>query len=300
MVHLDLISQHQRRRTLTIVIPAKDEEEGIAQSIRSIPLRTLAAMGVDTDLLVVDGRSTDGTREIARALGATVIEDPGEGKGSALRAAIPHIMSDYVVMVDADGTYATDAIASVVGSLLHDQADVVMGRRTAALGAMSWLHQLGNGALTIAATWLMQRPCLDLCTGLWGFRRDTLATLPIEATRFELEADLFAVSVQQRLRIHSIDVDYLPRHGGSKLSTFSDGWRIGHCLLRRALFVPQALTEPGIAMGLLRDAVSARADPAPGTAAGFAIPSPTGPLQRHDWRSRAPPSSFEVEAEAGS
>lgn len=227
---------------VTLVVPAKNEEEAIGHTLRSLPQRTLEAMGLRTELVVLDGQSTDRTAEIARRLGATVITDDANGKGAALRAARSSIDGDIVVMLDADGTYAPDAIPRVVGPLMRDEADLVAGNRVIRPGAMRASHRTGNKLLSLQARALYGRPCPDLCTGLWGFRAAAFRALPLQSEGFELEADIFALSARLDLRTETVPVDYLPRQGVAKLSPVRDGLRIAWWLTRTR-FAPLPTTD---------------------------------------------------------
>ncbi|MGQ0535377.1 MAG: glycosyltransferase family 2 protein [Methanobacteriota archaeon] len=210
---------------VTIVLPAKDEEAAIGKTIRALPIRTLSAMGLSTELVVLDGRSRDATAAIAREAGAHVIVDREPGKTSAMRNARDAFRGDYVVMLDADGSYATDAIPRALGPLLRGEADVVMGDRVPLPGAMTPSHKFGNAVLSLTATVLYVRPCPDVCTGLWAFRREALRKIPLHGHGFGLEAELFSLATRLSLRIAHVPVDYLPREGTPKLAGH-DGFRI--------------------------------------------------------------------------
>lgn len=242
---------------VTLVVPAKDEGQAIAATLQSLPLSTLHAAGFRTEVIVLDGHSQDGTARIAAQLGATVLPDRSHGKASALREARALLHGDYVVMLDADGTYAPDAIPRMLALLAHGGADVVMADRTALDGSMSAVHRVGNALLSLGATVLYGRRVRDLCTGLWGFRSAALRSLPLQGRGFELEAELFALSARMRLRILHTRVDYLPRTGTSKLGG-ADGLRIGWCLVRNR-FVPvqRSAATPRV------DVLSPRADAVP-------------------------------------
>lgn len=228
---------------VTIVVPAKNEAEAIGETLRSLPLSTLHAAGFKTEVVLLDGHSRDGTAEIARRHGAIVVSDPEPGKGSAVRNARDSLRGDYVVMIDADGSYAPDAIPRVVSRLAWGEAEIVMGTRRMQEGAMSGLHRVGNSVLSLGAAVLYGRPCADLCTGLWGFRAESLRALPLTSRGFELEAELFSLASRLDLRIARVPVDYLPRKGETKLSSGRDGLRIGWCLLR-SRFIP--LQQPEV------------------------------------------------------
>jgi glycosyltransferase involved in cell wall biosynthesis len=253
------------RRLVSIVVPAKDEEAAIGVTLDSLPVDTLRTIGYDSEVVVLDGNSTDRTVEIARNWGATVVQDRGQGKGAAVREARAAINGDYTVMMDADGTYAADAIPRVLDPLARDLADIVMGNRRKQAGAMTGVHRIGNAMLSLGAATLYGRRCPDLCTGLWGFKTDALRALPMQSMGFELEAELFSLAARMKYRIHHTNVDYLPRAGTSKLTAF-DGFRIGWTLVRsRFQDLPPA-------------SLGAPARPAAGTPFGApaALPEPSG------------------------
>lgn len=232
------------RRTglVTIVIPAKDEAEGIGETLRSLPVATLRAAGYDVEVVVLDGNSRDDTAAIARAWGAAVVTDREPGKGAALRHGRTALRGDYVIMLDGDGTYAPDAIPRLVEQLAWGEADVVMGCRRTNAGSMTGVHRLGNALLSFGAAVLYARRCPDVCTGMWGFRGEALRALPLRSRGFELEAEIFAVATRLGLRVGFAPVDYLPRRGRTKLST-GDGLRIGWCLVQ-SRFRPLARPRP--------------------------------------------------------
>ena len=227
------------------MIPAKDEEAAIGPTLRSLPRATLRAMGFDVEVVILDGQSRDRTRDVVYEHGdATVVFDRERGKGRAFINGRPHFRGDYIVMLDADGTYAPDAIPRVLGLLAWGEADVVMGDRTPLEGSMSGSHKIGNAILSAMAKVLYAKHCPDLCTGLWGFTGEALAAMPLRSHRFELEAELFALAARQGLRIAHTPVDYLPRTGSAKLST-SDALRIGWWLMRsRVVGLTYGATEP--------------------------------------------------------
>ena len=221
----------RERERVTIVVPARNEEAALAPMLRSLPRATLRAAGFDTEVIVLDGHSTDRTPDVARRYGARVIADRQWGKGCAIRNSIAEFTGDYVVMLDADGTYAADAIPRVLDPLAWGDADVVMGARVVQPGAMTGTHRIGNAILSATASLLYARRTPDVCTGLWGFRAEALRAMPLRSFRFELEAEMFALSARLGMRVTQVPVDYLPRTGSAKLAT-SDAIRIAWWLLR--------------------------------------------------------------------
>jgi glycosyltransferase involved in cell wall biosynthesis len=233
-----------RKPRVTIVLPARNEEATIGATIRCLPIETLAALGFETEVFVLDGRSHDRTAAIANQMGAVVVPDRQRGKGAALRNARALFNGDYVVMLDADGTYAADAIPRAVALLVRGQADVVMGHRLLQHGSMKGTHLVGNVVLSMLASVLYNTSCPDLCTGLWAFRRHALQALPIQSNGFDLEAELFSLSSRMGLRIERIRVDYLPRDGAAKLDFGADGLAIVQRLVRTRFLSLDELAEP--------------------------------------------------------
>jgi dolichol-phosphate mannosyltransferase len=234
------------RGTVTIVLPARNEEEAIGPTLRSIPKDTLRSAGFEVQTMVLDGHSDDRTRDVVyKHGGATVVFDQQLGKARALINARELFEGDYVVMLDADGTYPPEALPRVLAPLTWDEADVVMGARRPQPGAMAGLHKFGNVVLSSLASLLYGRWCRDLCTGMWGFRSEALHALPLRSHRFELEAEMFALASRLGLRIEETTIDYLPRRGSSKL-TMSDAVRIVWWLLRSRVvrLDPETSPEP--------------------------------------------------------
>lgn len=116
---------------ITVVIPTLNEARSLGDVIEHVKPYT-------TDILVVDGRSPDGTAQIASALGARVVFDNGKGKGEAIRSVIPYLEREITVFIDADGSHNPDDIPALIGPILDNSADHVSGSRL--IGGSSELH----------------------------------------------------------------------------------------------------------------------------------------------------------------
>ena len=244
-----------------LLIPTLNEEAAIRKLVTDA-LEALALTLLPKHsyrIVVADGGSTDYTKLIVSAIAAhnsnvILIKVPC-GKGSGVRAAIKWAENkyDYIFMLDGDGTYSPYNVAAMLpyletpeeralpvrmtmGKASNVQYDVVCGvRKYREPGAMHWLHVMGNTALTVLAD-LLYWPSWtgDLCTGMWGFRAEVLAGLPLVAERFELEADLFACAANKGLRIFCSPIAYKARADGDKpkLRTW-DGVLIAWHLVKR-------------------------------------------------------------------
>src|SRR5881409_1234242 len=114
--------------SLSILLPALNEEDGIAAVLKRIPRQTLQEKGIAYSVHLLDGRSTDRTRAVAKRLGAEIFVQSGNGKGSAFREFVPKIRDQYVVLLDSDGTYPPEVIPDIVGKL-GAGSPVVIGSR---------------------------------------------------------------------------------------------------------------------------------------------------------------------------
>lgn len=233
-------------KTVSILLPARNEEDGVAAVLAEIPYRELRRRGWAVDVAVVDGNSSDRTREVAASWGARVIVQEGRGKGMAVRSALPQLEGEYVVMIDADRTYPAWDVPAFLDRL-EAGADVVLGTRmrgTLHPGAMSLTHRVGNRGLSLLASLLHGKRVTDVCTGMWGFRRDAVLDLKLTSREFEIEAELFARIVRARLVLEEMPIDYRPRVGATKLGGIRDGFRIGWKLLELRLAPGPRGTRP--------------------------------------------------------
>ena len=219
---------------LIVLLPARDEEDGIGEVIDRIPIPSISEMGYDTRVIVVDGHSTDSTREIAQAKGAELIRQKSpQGKGLGVREALRLILNgresneDLIVMLDADATYSPEDLPRFVEMLQTNE--VVWGSRMRGRiekDAMSRTNRLGNNILSFCASILFMKRTTDLCTGYWGFRSGSLAEISLRAEGFTLEANLFGSVAKSNLKTCEIPIDYAHREGTSTLTWYHDGPRI--------------------------------------------------------------------------
>jgi glycosyltransferase involved in cell wall biosynthesis len=222
------------RARICVLLPALNEAATIGRVIEAIPVTELARAGYEVGVLVADGNSTDGTRQIAAGKGADVFVETRPGKGIAVINALKQVTADFVFMLDADATYPPDRIPDMLSLL--ETYDAVAGSRLRGRReprAMSGLNLVGNRLLSRLATFLYGRKVSDVCTGFWGFRGSVVKSLRLSATAFDLEADLFSQLVRRGYSIAEIPVDYRRRADRPKLRSLRDGTRIGWALIVR-------------------------------------------------------------------
>jgi dolichol-phosphate mannosyltransferase len=220
---------------LVIILPTLNEERTIGKVIDEIPRAILEERGYQVKILVVDGNSTDLTRQIAQEKGVEVIIEPRKGKGRAVRTAFEQVKADFVFMLDADYTYPAAYIPDML-DMLHQGYDVVIGSRLKGereKGAMSRLNTIGNHLLTLMAKVLYLTRISDLCTGYWGLKGGVIPRFQLTADGFNFEAELFTQIVKKGYSIGEVPIYYRRRPTPAKLSSIKDGLNIGWTLLSR-------------------------------------------------------------------
>jgi glycosyltransferase involved in cell wall biosynthesis len=243
---------------VSIVIPCLNEAPAIESCVRSAR-QVLEESGLTGEVIVADNDSEDGSGELAAAAGATVVHEARRGYGSAYLAGFAAARGTFIITADADQTYDFAEIPRFV-TQLEDGADMVIGNRMNNIlpGAMPWLHRyIGNPVLSGFLNLLYRSGVHDAHCGMRALRRDSLAKLRLRSTGMEFASEMVVRAVKEELKVTEFDIDYRPREGDSKLSSFRDGWRHLKLLLVNS---PTALfMVPGLAMlvlGLLGMALS--------------------------------------------
>lgn len=217
------------KKDLTILIPCLNEVEtiGTVVSKASIYLQSQDILG---EILVADNGSTDGSQELARSLGATVIEVPIKGYGAALISGINACDSKFIVMGDADDSYALDDLELFLEKL-NDGYDLVMGNRFKggiAPKAMPWLHKyVGNPFLSWLGRLMFKVPIGDFHCGLRAFQTHSVRNLNLKSTGMEFASEMVVKASINGLKITEVPTTLRPdgRSRAPHLRTWRDGWR---------------------------------------------------------------------------
>ncbi len=211
---------------VSVVIPCLNEAESIVACVRAAS-KALDGGGYTGEVLVVDNGSTDGSGELAAGAGARVVLQPRRGYGNAYLAGLAAARGRYIVMLDADMTYDANELPRFVAAL-EDGGDIVLGDRMKSIqpGAMPWLHRhVGNPVLTGLLNSLFGTEVNDAHCGMRALRREVLPKLDLRTTGMELASEMVIRAAKAGLDIRQFPIEYHPRQGESKLSTWSDGWR---------------------------------------------------------------------------
>ncbi|HVR05839.1 MAG TPA: glycosyltransferase family 2 protein [Solirubrobacteraceae bacterium] len=211
---------------VSVVIPCLNEAENIERCVTQA-WRALELADLDGEVVVADNDSEDGSAELAEQAGARVIHQPVRGYGSAYLAGFAAARGRFIVMADADLTYDFNEIPRFVDQL-REGADLVMGDRMKNIrpGAMPWHHRyIGNPLLSRFLNMLFHTGVSDAHCGMRAFRRDRLELLDLRAPGMEFASEMVVRAAKAKLDIRQFPIEYHPRGGESKLSSFRDGWR---------------------------------------------------------------------------
>ena len=220
---------------VAFIVPAHNEARTIGEVLERI-----AALSLDTQVIVVDDGSTDETASIverfADQYGATtLLRQRNRGKGAAIRAALPYVAADIVVIQDADMEYDPADVPTLIEPLRSGVADVVYGSRLSGGKSqrvhMFW-HLVGNRFLTLLTNVLFNTTLSDMETGYKAFRSEVLRGLQLQEDGFGIEPEITGKICRQKLRIYEVPIAYYGRtYAEGKKITWRDGLAAAGVLL---------------------------------------------------------------------
>jgi hypothetical protein len=209
-----------RDKSVSVVIPCYNEEEGVAVVIKSLP-------DFIDEVVVVDNNSTDRTAEVAEELGARVIFEGTKGYGAAYKAGLPAVKGDITVTMDGDGTYPVEQIGECIDYLLDNGLDFVSAARFPLKDsdAMYFSNKLGNTILTVATLVLFMRNVRDSQSGMWIYRSEIYPKLNLKSDGMPLSEEIKINAIRHPdIEFDEYHVNYHPRVGEVKLNKWKDGF----------------------------------------------------------------------------
>jgi glycosyltransferase involved in cell wall biosynthesis len=205
-------------RDVSVVIPAFNEEEGIADVVQGMRSR-----GPWLEVVVVDDGSTDETAARAGAAGARVVRHPyNKGNGAAVKTGIREAQGSVVLLMDADGQHSPEDAHAVIAPV--GTHDMVIGARSSQ--DQAWTRALGNAVFKAVASWLTGRPIPDLTSGFRAARRDRLLDiLHLLPNGFSYPTTSCLAFLKAGYNVAFVPITARRRLGRSKIRALRDGTR---------------------------------------------------------------------------
>lgn len=200
---------------VSVIIPTHNEAQAIGRVLADLPRDRV------TEIIVVDSNSTDGTGELARKMGARVIEEPRRGYGRACLTGLANAQSpDVVVFLDGDYSDRPSELPIILAPILEERADITLGSRfgeKSKRGALPWHQSFGNRLAAGLIRLLYATKITDLGPFRAG-RADVLRALALEEATYGWAVEMIVKGAIAGFRIVEVPVSYHPRIGKSKIS----------------------------------------------------------------------------------
>ncbi len=240
--------------TLSVVIPAYNEEEGIAEIVeRVLAMRPpLEEEGVELELIVVDDGSHDRTAEIVRGYDDVRLlqHNPNRGYGAALKTGFCAARGNLLGFLDADGTYPPESFPTLCREISQG-ADLVVGsRRSGEKSEMPKVRRVGNFIWSSLVTTLCNQRVIDPASGMRVFRREALERLYPLPDGLNFTPVMSTRAVHENLKLVEVPMPYRERQGPSKLNVVEDGMRFLSAIVWTALSYNPARILGGVGVGL--------------------------------------------------
>jgi len=213
--------------SVTVILPTRNEEEALGPTIDAIPRDWCESL----EIMIVDGNSSDRTREIALEKGIRVHLEPRKGYGRAYRTGFDVAKGDIIVTMDADCTYPAEEIPDLVRKLVDEDLQFITCDRLklAEKGSMSGLHNFGNWMLSFTARMLFFYGVKDSQSGMWVFKKSIFDNKKMRPTNDGMplseEIKILARKHLGKKKAIEVSVPYRPRVGDAEIHTWGDGWK---------------------------------------------------------------------------
>ena len=216
----------------TIVIPTRNEEKMIKEIIDG-------CKPFGDEVLVVDGHSTDKTRDIARACGARVVLDNKKGKGDGLRVALREAKGDIVVFIDADGSHDPKDIPKMIRPIQEGKADLVVGSRMR--GGSDELHgdlakfirMMGSDIITLSINYRFDVRLTDTQNGFRAIRKQVGLDIDLKEDIFTIEQEMVIKALKKGYRTAEVPShEYERKFGDSGIVVWKVAHRYVWCLIK--------------------------------------------------------------------
>ncbi|MEW5976912.1 MAG: glycosyltransferase family 2 protein [Acidobacteriota bacterium] len=236
-----MLTEYTEGPKLSVVIPALNEEEGIADIVKRILAteKGLKSVGIGgLEVIVVDDGSVDETARIVEdMMGVRLVKHPvNRGYGAAIKTGFNSAKGDFLAFLDADSTYPPEWLAELCRVMIEERADVVIGsRRSGSESSMPPVRRLGNLIWASLVTVLGGQKVQDPASGMRILRRNSLSKLYPLPDGLNFTPVMSTRALHERLKVVEVPIPYRERSGRSKLSVVRDGIRFLKTILWTAL-----------------------------------------------------------------
>ena len=197
---------------VSVIIPTHNEAQAIGRVLSDLPSELV------TEVIVVDSNSTDGTPDVARKIGARVVEEPRRGYGRACLTGLTNADNpEVVVFLDGDYSDRPSELPLLLAPILEGRADITLGSRLKNRGALPW-HQAFGNHLSAGLIRLLYKVKISDLGPFRAARADVLRSLALEETTYGWAVELILKGTLAGYRIVEVPVSYYPRIGTSKIS----------------------------------------------------------------------------------
>lgn len=219
-------------KKIAVLIPCFNEELTVEKVVKDF--KTVLP---EAEIFVYDNNSTDRTAELARKAGATVCREPRQGKGNVIRSMFREIDAECYIMTDGDDTYPAEFAREMCDAVLNDKADMVVGDRLSSTYFTENkrpFHNSGNVLVRKLVNSFFKGNVVDIMTGYRAFSYNFVKSFPVLSKGFEIETEMTIHALDKNMHIVNVPVTYRDRPEGSvsKLSTFSDGYKVIATIVR--------------------------------------------------------------------
>ena len=236
------------RPLLSVIVPCYNERATVAELLRRV-----RAVPIDKEIIVVDDKSTDGSKDVVAALAGQwpeirhILQPVNQGKGAALRRGIEEARGDIVLIQDADLEYDPDEYPKLIQPIVDGHADVVYGSRFEGYPrrVMLYWHRLGNTFLTHLSNMVTNLDLTDMETCYKVFRREVIQSIKLRSNRFGFEPEVTAKVARRGYRIYEVPISYYGRdYWEGKKINWKDGFSAIWTILKFGLFVDTKSEPP--------------------------------------------------------
>lgn len=215
-----------------VLIPCYNEAKSIEKVVKDFKTHL-----PDADIYVYDNNSTDGTDDAAREAGAIVRYEARQGKGNVIRTMFREIDADCYIIADGDNTYPASFAPELMKYIASGRADMVIGDRLSSsyfTENKRRFHSFGNRLVRALVNHIFHARINDIMTGARAFSRDFVKSFAISSKGFEIETEMTIFALENNFKIVEMPIEYRDRDADnpSKLSTFSDGYKVLRMIFR--------------------------------------------------------------------